>query len=125
MALKSFLTQKQLQRLSPQQIQFIKLLELPVTDLDARILEELESNPALESEESTGEDPQDIQKHLFNLTTGAINDPIPDLEDRKPEGQEEINHETNIEEHISHDDYSYREQLPDDPNEERYEAPIV
>ncbi|MDR0414431.1 MAG: RNA polymerase factor sigma-54 [Prevotellaceae bacterium] len=42
------LTQKQIQRLSPQQIQQIKLLELSVTDLDRRVNEELEENPALE-----------------------------------------------------------------------------
>lgn len=38
----------QQQRLSPQQIQFIKLLQVPTADLAARIEEELEDNPALE-----------------------------------------------------------------------------
>jgi RNA polymerase sigma-54 factor len=36
------------QRLSPQQIQFIKLLQIPTFELSARIEEELEINPALE-----------------------------------------------------------------------------
>ncbi|MDR1343685.1 MAG: RNA polymerase factor sigma-54 [Prevotellaceae bacterium] len=45
---KQVLTQKQTQRLTPQQIQQIKLLELPITDLDRRVNEELEGNPALE-----------------------------------------------------------------------------
>ena len=36
------------QKLSPQQIQFIKLLQVPTAELDARIEEELEINPALE-----------------------------------------------------------------------------
>ena len=36
------------QKLSPQQIQFIKLLQIPTAELDTRIEEELESNPALE-----------------------------------------------------------------------------
>src|SRR5690554_5148313 len=36
------------QKLSPQQIQFIKLLQIPTAELDARIEEELEVNPALE-----------------------------------------------------------------------------
>jgi RNA polymerase sigma-54 factor len=36
------------QKLSPQQIQFIKLLQVPTSELDARIEEELEINPALE-----------------------------------------------------------------------------
>jgi RNA polymerase sigma-54 factor len=36
------------QKLSPQQIQFIKLLQIPTAELDTRIEEELETNPALE-----------------------------------------------------------------------------
>ncbi|MEM8968839.1 MAG: RNA polymerase factor sigma-54 [Bacteroidota bacterium] len=36
------------QRLSPQQIQFIKLLQIPTAELEARIEQELEVNPALE-----------------------------------------------------------------------------
>ena len=39
------------QKLSPQQIQFIKLLQVPTAELDARIEEELEINPALEEGE--------------------------------------------------------------------------
>jgi RNA polymerase sigma-54 factor len=42
------LNQGILQKLSPQQIQFIKLLQVPTAELDARIKEELEANPALE-----------------------------------------------------------------------------
>lgn len=42
------LTQSLQQKLSPQQIQFIKLLQVPTAELDARIEEELEVNPALE-----------------------------------------------------------------------------
>jgi len=38
----------QQQRLSPQQIQFIKLLQVPTAELATRIEEELEDNPALE-----------------------------------------------------------------------------
>ena len=36
------------QKLSPQQIQFIKLLQIPTAELEMRIKEELEINPALE-----------------------------------------------------------------------------
>src|SRR5690606_9864975 len=36
------------QKLSPQQIQFIKLLQVPTAELEGRIEEELETNPALE-----------------------------------------------------------------------------
>ncbi|MBP6386386.1 MAG: RNA polymerase factor sigma-54 [Pseudarcicella sp.] len=42
------LNQSMQQRLSPQQIQFIKLLQVPTFELEARIEEELETNPALE-----------------------------------------------------------------------------
>ncbi|MDB5240612.1 MAG: polymerase sigma-54 factor, partial [Spirosoma sp.] len=42
------LSQSLQQKLSPQQIQFIKLLQIPTVELDARIEEELEINPALE-----------------------------------------------------------------------------
>jgi len=47
------------QRLSPQQIQFIKLLQIPTAELETRIKEEMETNPALEegdSEEAERED---------------------------------------------------------------------
>ncbi len=45
-----------LQKLSPQQIQLMKLLQIPTATLDQRIQEELESNPALdESDDSEGE----------------------------------------------------------------------
>ncbi len=42
------LSQSLSQKLSPQQIQFIKLLQVPTAELDARVEEELEINPALE-----------------------------------------------------------------------------
>lgn len=49
------LSQSLSQKLSPQQIQFIKLLQVPTAELDTRIEEELEINPALE--EGKDEDP--------------------------------------------------------------------
>ena len=47
------------QRLSPQQIQYIKLLQLPTLMLEQRIKQELENNPALELEEddTTNDEP--------------------------------------------------------------------
>ncbi|WP_268035406.1 RNA polymerase factor sigma-54 [Algoriphagus sp. PAP.12] len=61
---KLHLSQTLSQKLSPQQIQFIKLLQVPTAELDARIEEELEVNPALEEgreekEESTQEEFED------------------------------------------------------------------
>ncbi|MCD6355520.1 MAG: RNA polymerase factor sigma-54 [Prolixibacteraceae bacterium] len=44
------LQQKLLQKLSPQQIQVIKLLEIPTVQLEQRIKKELEENPVLELE---------------------------------------------------------------------------
>ena len=46
--LKQSLQQKLLQKLSPLQIQVIKLLEIPTAQLEQRIKEELEVNPVLE-----------------------------------------------------------------------------
>lgn len=48
MALHQSLQQKLLQKLSPQQIQLMKLLQIPTAVLDERIKEEMEENPALE-----------------------------------------------------------------------------
>lgn len=50
------------QKLSPQQIQFIKLLQVPTAELEARVEEELEINPALEEgrEEESKSDEDDF-----------------------------------------------------------------
>lgn len=55
--LKQSQQQRLLQRLSPQQIQIMKLLQVPTANLEERIKEELEENPALEyGEEGEGGD---------------------------------------------------------------------
>lgn len=51
MSLSQTLQQKLLQKLSPQQIQLMKLLQIPTANLEERIKEELEENPALEMTE--------------------------------------------------------------------------
>lgn len=48
MALKQLLTQKQTQKLSPLQMQVIKLIELNTVELEDRIRQEVEDNPAIE-----------------------------------------------------------------------------
>ena len=53
--LKQSLNQKFLQKLSPQQIQLMKLLQIPTATLDQRIKEELEANPALDEGEEVDE----------------------------------------------------------------------
>ncbi|GAB3194391.1 RNA polymerase sigma-54 factor [Pontibacter aydingkolensis] len=52
------------QKLSPQQIQFIKLLQIPTAELEMRIKEELEINPALEEgREETADEYSDTDEY--------------------------------------------------------------
>ena len=91
MALKQRLQQKQLQRLSPQQIQLMKLLQVPTIALEQRIKEELEGNPALEEgtddvdDEFADLDNQDDQEDFddsaddeFGIEDYLDDDDIPD-----------------------------------------------
>jgi RNA polymerase sigma-54 factor len=57
--LKQSLQQKLQQKLSPQQIQLMKMLQIPTMELEQRIKEEMESNPALE--EGSDNDDNDDQ----------------------------------------------------------------
>ena len=64
MSLGQSMQQRQLQRLSPQQIQLMKLLQIPSAQIEQRVKEELEENPALELnsdllDNELGEDPND------------------------------------------------------------------
>lgn len=61
MALSQSLQQKFLQKLSPQQIQLMKLLQVPTANLEERIKEELEENPALELDEEKHDDHDDLK----------------------------------------------------------------
>ncbi len=81
--LKQRLQQKLLQKLSPQQIQLIKLLEVPTIQLEQRIKKELEENPVLE--EGREEDPDyedtgdvvDQDKEEFSLEDYIDDDETP------------------------------------------------
>ena len=54
-------TQRMETKLSPQQIQLMKLLQLPLIELEQRIKEEIEANPALEDTyENEYEDEQPV-----------------------------------------------------------------
>ncbi len=67
MALSQGLHQKLLQKLSPQQIQLMKLLQVPTANLEERIKEEMEENPALEqSEDEFNEGPAEELKDEFD-----------------------------------------------------------
>ena len=66
MSLSQSLQQKLLQKLSPQQIQLMKLLQVPTANLEERIKEELEENPALEEGEDGHDDYNDDPKDEFD-----------------------------------------------------------
>ncbi len=74
--LKQGLQQKLLQKLSPLQIQTIKLLELPTLELEQRIKKELEENPVLD-EASEKEDAEDGAVGNVSLSEYSSDDQIP------------------------------------------------
>lgn len=67
-------TQKLLQKLSPQQIQMIKLLELPTMQFEQRIKQEIEENPILDdsvtenTENEEGEESNDVDIDIYDDT---------------------------------------------------------
>lgn len=86
--LKQTFSQKLLQKLSPQQIQLMKLIQLPTAALEQRIKEEMEVNPALEEgaevSESTDEyddfnegDNERIEADDINIDEYLSDDEIP------------------------------------------------
>ena len=91
MALKQRLQQKQLQRLSPQQIQLMKLLQIPTIALEQRIKEELEGNPALEEGDDFEED---------------------EFADLKNDDQDE-DYDSNADDEFSIEDYLDDDDIPD------------
>ncbi len=87
--LRQKLQQKLLQKLSPQQIQMIKLLEVPTLQIEERIKKELEENPALEegseeeevapnAEEEDQFEEEDKDQEEFTLDDYIEEDEIPD-----------------------------------------------
>ncbi|WP_114791965.1 RNA polymerase factor sigma-54 [Niabella yanshanensis] len=73
MALGQSLQQKLLQKLSPQQIQLMKLLQVPTANLEERIKEELEANPALEVDEDAHKDEDPYADEFSDNTEEADN----------------------------------------------------
>ena len=106
--LKQSLAHKLQQKLSPQQIQLMKLVQLPTQSLEARIKEELEENPAL-------------AEGLDKVEDTFENDPNEEREVR--DSMEEINW----------DDYIPDDETPDyrtktnnySADDELYESPVV
>lgn len=96
-----------MQKLSPQQIQLMKLLQIPTATLDQRIQEELESNPAL--------DESDDQNEVF------------DLDDQAKEEAEEPEFELDeyLKEYIEEDPTSYKLKGESYSTEEDKNMPIA
>ena len=112
--LKQFLNFKLSQKLSPQQIQLMKLIQLPTQAFEQRLIEEMNENPALE----TGTDNEDIyEKDEFDN-----NEDYDDYNDSENIETGEVN----IDEYLSNDetpDYKTQVNNYSDDNEER-ESPL-
>ena len=95
--LRQRLEQKLQQKLSPQQIQLMKLLQVPAIALEQRIKQEIEENPALEDlSDNDDDDNQDID------------DIVHDDEDRSDSDIDE-----NAENDFSLDDYMDEDDIPE------------
>ena len=99
MALSQSLQQKLLQKLSPQQIQLMKLLQVPTANLEERIKEEMEENPALELEEENHDEYEEAKDEFAENAEEAFEEPDGseneyddniDISDYVQEGDDEI-----------------------------------
>ena len=89
--LKQQLNFKLSQKLSPQQIQLMKLIQLPTQAFEQRISQEIEENPALEGGK---EDPNEFEDDFSNE----------EFEGDTVEGNDVIETEINIDEYLSDDE---------------------
>ncbi len=117
--LKQSLTQRLQQKLSPQQIQLMKLLQIPTALLEQRIKEELMENPALE-EGSEENEPDEYDTNEEN------DEPVADEqldEEKLSEPQEEIS----LDEYMADDEIpDYKTSVNNSPSDEdRKEMPVV
>ena len=94
MSLGQSLQQRLLQKLSPQQIQLMKLLQVPTANLEERIKEELEENPALEMDEDANNDDGEEMKDEFESTE----------EEYELDGSEDEYENLDISEYVADDD---------------------
>ena len=81
------------QKLSPQQIQFIKLLQIPTAELNTRIQEELEENPVLEEgkEEKDDKEKDDKDDNDDNSNDDNTDDSYEDDYDYDGNSNQDIN----------------------------------
>jgi RNA polymerase sigma-54 factor len=107
--LKQFLNLKLSQKLSPQQIQLMKLIQLPTQAFEQRLKEELVENPALE----TGKE----EEELYEKDEFDNNEEYDDYE-----GSDNIDTEINIDEYLSDDetpDYKLQSNNYSDDDDDR------
>ena len=111
--LKQFLNLKLSQKLSPQQIQLMKLIQLPTQAFEQRLLEEMNENPALEA----GKEEEDYEKDEFD------NDDYDDYDDSDRIEADDIN----IDEYLSDDDTpDYKTQANNySDDDENRESPLA
>jgi RNA polymerase sigma-54 factor len=115
------LTQSLQQKLSPQQIQFIKLLQIPTAELDSRIEEELEQNPALEEgpEEFQDQGSEQSEEESYQEEDNYEEDP-------DSEEDYDSNEDINVDDYIQDDDISGYKMQGDGPgDEEDREMPLA
>ena len=106
--LKQNLSQKQLQKLSPQQIQLMKLLQVPTVMLEQRIQEELEANPALEdSKEDLNNEEENTEELSIEETEPVENSKDDDINE-EAERQEDNSLEDYLEDYMNDDEPSYK-----------------
>ena len=113
--LKQFLNLKLSQKLSPQQIQLMKLIQLPTQAFEQRLKEEMNENPALEAGKE--------EEELYEKDEFDNNEDFDDYEDNESIGAEEIN----IDEYLSNDetpDYKTQTNNYSDGDEDR-ESPLT
>lgn len=89
-------TQKMLQKLSPQQILLMKLLQIPTMELSTRIKEEIEENPALEESETENFDDEIPNNEDENFDDNQDDyedsddyDPLADFDDYLQDGDDD------------------------------------
>ncbi|MCU0390153.1 MAG: RNA polymerase factor sigma-54 [Thermoflexibacter sp.] len=117
------------QKLSPQQIQFIKLLQIPTAELQTRIEEELSSNPALEEGRNDEEfaesetNNEESSEEDFDEDLGDIDNEALDNEDEFTKDTESIE-EISVGEYLNDDDIGYKMQGDGPSMEDDKEMPI-
>ena len=118
--LKQSLQQKLGQKLSPQQIQLVKLLEIPTDEFEKRIKEELEANVTLESDMdySTGDDSGD--------TSSSSNDESNEFESNNEEVDlQKTDEQIDLNDYLNHEDDGYKTYANNySGDDERPESPL-